>query len=277
MTGLKMIQRTRKQHTSAIVTIVVMLIIASTAYLGWFMRTQSSPKTSPQPTQTIHTATPPKVDQPTRQSQPSFVPDYSLPPAINGLAPVITRLPTKQKIVFLGIDDGAFKDPSVVSLLQQNRIKASLFLSRLFISSNPEFFKQITAQGSVIEDHTLHHDTNMTRTESYAQQKNEICGMADYEAQIYGRRPTLFRPPGGAYSDTMRKAAYDCGMKAVVTWIAKANGGAMQYQIGKELHPGDIVLMHFRPEFKQDLQAFVDAETAAGVHTELLESIPGVM
>jgi len=69
----------------------------------------------------------------------------------------------------------------------------------------------------------------------------------------------------------MRQAAYDCGMKAVVTWIAKANGGSMQYQIGDKLRAGDIVLMHFRPEFKSDLQAFVDAEKAAGLHTELLE------
>jgi len=260
-----------------VITSISILAIVSVFLLVWCIRTQNSPKASPVSTQSIHASEPVKSSRVLEQSPPPFTPDYSLPPAVNGLAPVITRLSTKQKIVFLGIDDGAFKDPSVVSLLQQNHIKATLFLSRLFINSNPEFFKQITAQGSVIEDHTLDHDTNMTRTESYAQQKNEICGMADYEAQIYGRRPTLFRPPGGAYSDTMRKAAYDCGMKAVVTWIAKANGGAMQYQIGKELHPGDIVLMHFRPEFKQDLQAFVDAETAAGVHTELLESIPGVM
>jgi hypothetical protein len=62
-------------------------------------------------------------------------------------------------------------------------------------------------------------------------------------------------------------------MKAVVTWIAKANGGSMQYQIGNGLRPGDIVLMHFRPEFKQDLQAFINAQDAAGLHTELLEDL----
>jgi len=241
------------------------------------MGAQNPPKANPRTTQTVHTAIPAKTSQPTEPGPAPFIPDYSLPPATDELAPVITTIPTKQKIVFLGIDDGAFKDPSVVDLMKQNHIKASLFLAQLFIGNNPDFFKQLTAEGSVVEDHTLHHDTNMVKTKSYTQQKNEICGMADYEARVYGRRPTLFRPPGGAYSDTMRKAAYDCGMKAVVTWIAKANGGAMQYQLGKALRPGDIVLMHFRPEFKKDLQAFIDAETAAGVHTELLESAPGAM
>lgn len=213
-----------------------------------------------------HTDTP---NTPT--TEPPYTPDVTMPPAVGGLAPVITTLPTKQNVVFLSIDDGAFRDKTVIELMEKHHIKASLFLSKLFIASDPQFFSQLVAQGSVIENHTLSHDTNMTRTMSYLQQKNEICGMADYEEKVYGKRPTLFRPPGGAYSDTMRKAAHDCGMKAIVTWIAKANGGSMQYQVGNKLRPGDVVLMHFRPEFKQDLQAFVEAEVAAGLHTELIE------
>lgn len=107
---------------------------------------------------------------------------------------------------------------------------------------------------------------------TYDQQKAEICVMADYEQQQYGRRPIFFRPPGGAYSQTLLRAAGACGMRAVVTWIAKANGGSMQYQVGNKLRPGDVVLMHFRPEFTKDMQAFIDAEKAAGLHTELLEN-----
>jgi peptidoglycan/xylan/chitin deacetylase (PgdA/CDA1 family) len=107
---------------------------------------------------------------------------------------------------------------------------------------------------------------------SYEEQKSEICDQADAFAKAYGRRPVLFRPPGGDYDYTTQLAAAACGMKAVVNWIAKANGGSMQYQIGNKLRPGDIVLMHFRPEFKQDMQAFIDAMDASGLHTELLEN-----
>ncbi len=224
--------------------------------------------------------TPPKTVAPAPASPPKPTvapPDYKIPPSVNGLAPVISTLDTKQNVVFLGIDDGAFKDPTVVSLMRQHHIKASLFLSKLFIAGNPDFFKQLTAEGSVVEDHTLSHNLRMVDTLSYQAQKDEICGMADYEEKIYGRRPTLYRPPGGAYSETMRRAAYDCGMKAIVTWIAKANGGAMQYQIGNKLRPGDIVLMHFRPEFAQDMAAFIAAQDAAGLHTELLENALGAV
>ena len=214
-----------------------------------------------------------KLDLKPAKSLPEFKPDFSIPPITNGMAPVITHFPTEQKVVFLTIDDGAYKDQSVVDMIQQNGIRASLFLAKTFISGNPDFFKQIIALGSLVEDHTIGHDTHMVTNQSYQQQKDEICGMADYELAHYGRRPIFFRPPGGAYSDTMRRAAADCGMKAVVTWIAKANGGSMQYQIGDHLRPGDIVLMHFRPEFKKDMQAFLDAQNAAGLHTELLEDL----
>ena len=111
----------------------------------------------------------------------------------------------------------------------------------------------------------------MVKNQTYDQQKADICGMSSYIFDHYGYRPTLFRPPGGAYSDTMRRAAADCGMKAIITWIAKANGGSMQYQIGNHLRPGDIVLMHFRPVFKDDFKAFIDAKNAADLQTELLE------
>ena len=200
---------------------------------------------------------------------PTYTNDNSIPPISNGLAPVISTISTKEKVVFLGIDDGANKQPFELQLMQANGIKASLFLADRFINDNPLFFKPFMDEGSLIEDHTMDH--KLLPNLDYAQQKQEICSEADLFAQIYGRRPILFRPPGGSYNVDTQKAAAACGMKAVVLWIAKANGGSMQYQIGHSLRPGDIVLMHFRPEFSSDMQAFLAAEKSAGLHTELLE------
>ncbi len=201
-----------------------------------------------------------------------ITPEYQLPATVDGMAPVISVIPTKKNVVFLTIDDGGFKDESVVKILAENHIKATLFLSKAFINNQPDFFVQLQQQGSIIEDHTLTHDTRMVKNQSYSQQKAEICGMSDYILEHYGHRPDLYRPPGGAYSNTMRKAAADCGIKAVVTWIATVNGGVMRYQIGNHLRPGDIVLMHFRPAFKQDINAFVNASKAAGLDIEVLEN-----
>ena len=194
--------------------------------------------------------------------------DYKIPAIADGKAPVIRRLPTQEPVVFLGIDDGANKQAFELDVMRQNNVKASLFLANSFIHSNPDFFKDFVAAGSLIENHSVSHRlfTNL----SYDEQVKEICGQADLEAQQFGRRPILFRPPGGAYNEDTQRAAATCGMKAVVLWIAKANGGSMQYQVGTKLRPGDIVLMHFRPEFKDDMQAFLDAAKASGLHTELL-------
>lgn len=202
-------------------------------------------------------------------SSTGLKPDSSIPPITNGMVPVISRLPTKEPVVFLGIDDGASKQSLELQMMKDNDIKASLFLANRFIKDNPLFFKDFIKEGSLIEDHTLDH--KLLSNLSYEGQKQEICGEADLFQQLYGRRPTLFRPPGGDYNKDTQKAAADCGMKAVVLWIAKANGGVMQYQQGHALKPGDIVLMHFRPEFQKDMQAFVNAEKASGLHTELLE------
>lgn len=219
--------------------------------------------------QTVRTAPTPT---PTTSRPVVTQPDIHLPPIEDGLVPVITSLPTKEPVVFLGIDDGANKTSDELQMMNDSHVKASLFLSRLFIQDNPGFFSEFIQSGNIIENHSLNHYIRPAEIDSYELQKQEICGMADYEQQHYGRRPLFFRPPGGAYSIAMRKAAADCGMRAIVTWIAKANGGSMQYQIGDRLRPGDVVLMHFRPEFRQDMQAFLDAMSAAHLHTELLEN-----
>ncbi|WP_256127653.1 polysaccharide deacetylase family protein [Arthrobacter sp. SDTb3-6] len=204
-----------------------------------------------------------------------MVPDYKLPPIENGMVPVITRIPTQQKVVFLTIDDGQVKRKSDLALLERDHLKASLFLAHVFIAGHSQFYQAYLDAGFRIEDHTLTHNLGFVKL-PYAQVKAEICGMADYEEKYFGRRPVFFRPPGGPYTKAVRRAAAECGMKAIIDWQARANAGSMQYQVGHVLRPGDIVLMHFRPEFPMDLAAFVKAQKAAGLKVVLLEDYLGV-
>ncbi|WP_224166303.1 polysaccharide deacetylase family protein [Arthrobacter sp. StoSoilA2] len=212
----------------------------------------------------------------TKRIRRTFIPDYQLPPIVGGLAPVITKIETKHPVVFLTIDDGNIKTPESVKLMADYDYPASLFLTRDTIADNPAFFNAFKAQGSLVENHTVTHNINMVRQWGYQQQLNDIVGMQDYALQHYGRRPTLFRPPGGAYSNVMRQAVAAAGMKAIITWEAKANAGKMDYQVGNSLRPGDIVLMHFRAEFAADLAAFRAAQLAAGLEVVLLEDFLGV-
>jgi peptidoglycan/xylan/chitin deacetylase (PgdA/CDA1 family) len=212
-----------------------------------------------------------EADKKNAAAKLAFTPDVQLPVSDGITAPLIYRVNTEQKVVFLTIDDGTYRDQSVVNAMRDNKVKASLFLTKALVWSEPEFFNQLVDTGSLIENHTISHDLNMVHNQDYNQMVLEICSMADYEQLHYGRRPVFYRPPGGAYDDTMLRAAAACDMKGVITWTAKASDGAMQYQVGDSLRPGDIVLMHFRPEFDQDLKAFLDAMNAAGLRMELLE------
>lgn len=220
------------------------------------------------------TATP--IAAATKRIRPAFIPDYQLPPVQGGLAPVITKIPTKHPVVFLTIDDGAVKKPEMIQLMAQYDYPATLFLTRNTVQENPGFFTAFKAQGSLVENHTVNHNVNMVTQWGYQQQLADISGMQTFAQQQYGRVPTLFRPPGGAYSGVMRKAVADAGLKAIITWEAKANAGRMDYQVGNSLRPGDIVLMHFRPEFADDLGAFRQAQLAAGLEVVLLEDFLGV-
>lgn len=205
-----------------------------------------------------------------QQVQPHVTPDYVLPPVVDGEVPVVDHIPTERKVVFLTIDDGLTKTPDAPRLLKKYRIKAPMFLNDVYIEDNPDYFKGLVKQGMTVENHTIDHPDLTTL--SYDDQVAEICNNADKEQQHFGVRPTLLRPPYGSYNDSVLRAAAACGMKAAVQWSAKANGGSMQYQYGHTgLVPGDIVLMHFRPEFAKDFQAFIDAAKAAGLQPENLE------
>jgi peptidoglycan/xylan/chitin deacetylase (PgdA/CDA1 family) len=196
------------------------------------------------------------------------LPPRHVQPAV-ALAPVIARISTTQPVVFLTIDDGVHKADDELPMLEANDVHASLFLVNALIHRNPGFFVPFATAGNPIENHTMSHRSMPTL--SYTEQVAEICGEADLQVQQFGRRPVLFRPPGGAYNTDTQRAAAACGMRAIVTWVATIDHGALQYQLARTLRPGDIVLMHFRPEFRSDLQAFVNVMHAQGLHTELLE------
>jgi peptidoglycan/xylan/chitin deacetylase (PgdA/CDA1 family) len=200
----------------------------------------------------------------------SIVPDVVTPITTNGMVPVFYSIKTNKPVVFLTIDDGIVKDPAARAFLIKHHMVASLFLNDSKIADNYEYFKKLQSDGNVIENHSVNH-LNLTSL-SYANQKKEICNNADKFATVFGKRPTLFRPPYGAFNDITRRAAADCGMTALIHWHAKANNGGVQFQQGNTLLPGDIVLMHFRTEVIADLTAFDEATKNAKLTTVLLEN-----
>ncbi|MCB8904115.1 MULTISPECIES: polysaccharide deacetylase family protein [unclassified Streptomyces] len=164
------------------------------------------------------------------------------------LPPVFTTVPTKQKIVFLTIDDGSEKDPELLRMMRELKIPYSAFLSDYVVKDDYGYFARMQKSQEVgvsLHNHTLNH--RYLPGLSYKQQKREICGMQDVIEKRFGKRPPLFRPPYGNYNEDTLRAAKTCGVKAVPLWAAEAFPDHMEWrEWDRDLHPGDIVLTHFR-------------------------------
>lgn len=168
-----------------------------------------------------------------------------LPAAAGGQVPVISEIPTKEKIVFLTFDDGAEKDPKFVTMMRELKIPFTMFLTDAAIRSDYGYFKKLQALGNGVQNHTLTHP-NLRTLDASAQQQ-EICGQQTKLKNEYGTTPRLFRPPYGNWNENTRTAAASCGLDAIVLWRESMQIKNMQYQLpGKKLRPGDIILAHFR-------------------------------
>ncbi|MGW1866879.1 polysaccharide deacetylase family protein [Streptomyces mauvecolor] len=162
-----------------------------------------------------------------------------------GEVPVVSDIPTKDKIVFVTFDDGAEKDPKFVEMMKDLKIPFTMFLTDDIIRNDYGYFKPLQELGNSIENHTLSHPN--LRTLGEAAQKNEICTQEKKLGKEYGKVPRLFRPPYGNWNENTRAAAKSCDLQAIILWRESMQITNMQYQRGdKKLHPGDIILAHFR-------------------------------
>ncbi|WP_420712067.1 polysaccharide deacetylase family protein [Streptomyces sp. NRRL F-5650] len=194
----------------------------------------------------------------------------------DALPPVFTTVPTKEKIVFLTIDDGAEKDPAFLRMMSELKIPYTVFLTDDEIGDDYGYFKKMQARGITLNNHTLSHP--YLPGLSYEEQKHEICGMQDVMEKHYGKRPALFRPPYGNYNRDTLVAAKSCGIKYAPIWSEEVYVDHWEYrEWDQDLHPGDIVLTHFRGRNDWDgtmtdmVRRFLDRITADGYAVARLE------
>ncbi|MEU5524592.1 polysaccharide deacetylase family protein [Streptomyces sp. NPDC047860] len=193
-----------------------------------------------------------------------------------GLPPVFTTVPTKEKILFLTIDDGDEKDPAFLRMMSELKIPYTAFLSDYLVKEDYGYFKKMQDRGVGLHNHTLHHP--YLPALSRARQKREICGMQKVIEKHYGRRPALFRPPYGNYDKNTLRAAKACGITHVPLWNEEVFVDRWEYrEWDRSLHPGDIVLSHFRgrDDWKGTMpdmvRRFLDKVTAEGYAVARLE------
>ncbi|MFF9675544.1 polysaccharide deacetylase family protein [Streptomyces eurythermus] len=192
------------------------------------------------------------------------------------LPPVFTTVPTRQKVVFLTIDDGAEKDPAFLRMMSELKVPYTAFLSNYVIEDDYGYFRRMQAQGVTLNNHTLTHP--YLPGLSYEEQRDEICGMQTVMKKQFGKAPTVFRPPYGNYNGDTLRAAKECGIKYAPIWDEEVFVDHWEYRDwDRRLHPGDIVLTHFRGRddwngtMVDDMRRFLDKVTREGYAVARLE------
>ncbi|MGK5529177.1 polysaccharide deacetylase family protein [Streptomyces sp. URMC 129] len=194
----------------------------------------------------------------------------------SGLPPVIVSVPTDEKVVFLTIDDGAEKDPELLKMMRELDVPYSGFLTDYVSRDDYGYFREAYELGAGMHNHSVNHREMPTL--SYSEQREEICHQQDVLEKEIGERPTLFRPPYGAYDRDTLRAAKSCGIRVIPLWAEEAFPDRIEYgRADQKFHPGDIILTHFRGDDVWDgdmadmIRRVVNAATEQGFAIARLE------
>jgi peptidoglycan/xylan/chitin deacetylase (PgdA/CDA1 family) len=160
---------------------------------------------------------------------------------------VFSHVPMTEKVVFVTIDDGIEKDPKFIQMVKDFQVPLTISLADVLIRDDYAYFEKLYETGHVsIQNHTLTHPLDMPAL-SASRQLHEISGQQTKLRKEYGTTPYIFRPPGGTYDARTVAAAREAGLKGVMLWKETMQVTDMEYQTSRHtLHPGDIILCHFR-------------------------------
>jgi len=164
----------------------------------------------------------------------------------NGKA--IKKVPTTHKVVALTIDDGPHykTTPLMLAVLREKNVKLTLFILGENAASHPEILAQAVADGHEIATHAYSHKllTKMSKAEI-----GQELDRAEKAITMVAPKPTLFRPPGGAYNDTVMAETRQRGYTNILwsidpgDWRRPSVSNVVD-TVMKNIEPGSIVLLH---------------------------------
>jgi polysaccharide deacetylase family sporulation protein PdaB len=135
----------------------------------------------------------------------------------------------------------------ILDILDQYGVKTTFFMVQFWTDKFPEDVAEIFNRGHEIGNHSSTHP-DMTAL-SAEEMTKEIKGAEEAIERITGQRPTLFRPPLGAYSNTLIETCEALGYH-VIQWDVDSldwkNLSAAQItdRVTRNVKPGSIVLFH---------------------------------
>jgi len=165
-------------------------------------------------------------------------------------SPVLTRLPTRAREVWLTIDDGPSSEtPALLDLLDRYGAKATFFLVAERAVARPELAREIVRRGHGVGNHSASHPQAWFWALGPRRMADEIDQSQALLRQIIGRAPRWFRAVVGMANPFVAAPLKRHGL-ARVGWSARGfdgvrgETGAVVARIVGQLRPGAIVLLH---------------------------------
>lgn len=151
-------------------------------------------------------------------------------------------------MVALTIDDGPHykTTPQMLAVLKQKNVKLTLFILGENAERHPELLAQAVADGHEIATHAYSHNSLAKMS---LKEVGDEFDKAEKALMVVAPKPILFRPPGGAYNDTVLAEARKRGYTTILWSIDPGDWRRPSVEhvvdtVMKHVQPGSIVLLH---------------------------------
>ncbi|WP_416730951.1 polysaccharide deacetylase family protein [Fictibacillus sp. JL2B1089] len=183
---------------------------------------------------------------------------------------LVTSADTAGKVVALTFDDGPTDNTDeILSILKEEGVKATFFVTGREIEENLGEAKKIVAEGHELGNHSYSHERMVLKTPSYIRNEIEstdkLIRKAGYEGKIH------FRPP---YGKKLIGLPYylDKHDRKTILWniepetypeIAADSKKIVKY-VSRNIQPGSIILLHVMYDSRTE-----SMESVKGIITDL--------
>lgn len=160
----------------------------------------------------------------------------------------VSKVPTNDKVVAITIDDGPHPKttPEILAVLREKDVKVTFFVLGVNAQKNPKLVAQELLEGHEIGSHAYSH----TRLVKLSEDKiDEELNQTERAIMLIGPKPTLFRPPGGAYNSKVLSSIEHKGY-TMILWSVdpddwrRPSVDDLVERVMANVKPGSIILLH---------------------------------
>lgn len=174
----------------------------------------------------------------------TLVPDAAV------FSPVLRTLPTRERVLWLTIDDGpSAETPAILDLLDRHGAKATFFVVGERARARPELVREVARRGHGLGNHSATHPQAWFWALTPRRMRAEIEDTQTILRELTGSAPHWFRAVVGMANPFVAAVLKDQGL-ARVAWNARgydalaADPARVVARIERQLRPGGIVLLH---------------------------------